>query len=130
METLDFLTIPWKTWSTNANRSAIVFSTVGTKGSGLYQPFSFELKTDAADYVAQYLYEQYLSHYTFRLDRGPLGGGSYYVESGVWTCNAGMIDDKTGEHRPGPPILGEPALFVLLLSGPPEFASLILKGKA
>ena len=48
MKTLDFLTIDWGNWETNAYRNAIKF-VFGAKQKEIYPPFEFEVKTMAAD---------------------------------------------------------------------------------
>ena len=127
METIDFLMIPWETWTTDAHRKAIAYAVEIAKmpEAGIFPKFEFTLKTDTADEFALRMYQIYLDRYAFRLDRCPLGGGSYIFHEGIWNPTCGMID---GENRiDGPPTLGEPASFSIVLTGPPDFEDLLKK---
>ena len=128
MKTVDFLTIPWETWTTDAHHKAMLFAVELSemKEWGIFPKFGFTLKTDTADEFALQLYDDiYRDRYAFRLDRGPLGGGSYIFHEGLWSATCGMIE---GENRiDGPPEIGKPASFSIVLTGPPDFKDLLEK---
>ena len=96
MATVDFLTIPWETWTTDAHRKAMEFAVElsDTHEWGILPTFGFTLKTDNADEFALRMYRIYLDRCCFRLNRGPLGGGTYIFQEGLWGSTCGMIPSQ------------------------------------
>jgi len=128
MKLLDFLTINWNCWETNANYNAIEF--VVRLKKGLPPPFKFEMKTVATDELGLRLHEAFVSRVPFTITRGPLGGGTYFItEEGGWPVICGVIDSSTGEKKVNPPKIGDRAFFTFQLTGAPGFADLLQQNR-
>ena len=124
MQQLDFLTIDWRRWKTNAYRNAVEF-VLNTKQEDFYPIFEFTIETKVADELALVLHAAFESRNTFQINRGPLGGGRYFVEGGSWAAQWGMVNGC--ETKTSPPEIGEPVSFILRLTGAPGFEDLFTK---
>ena len=89
MQQLDFLTIDWGRWKTNAYRNAVEF-VLNTKQEDFYPIFEFTIETKVADELALVLHAAFESRNTFQINRGPLGvedissRGEAGLHNGAW----------------------------------------------